>query len=119
MYHWKPAPIEPLGRSEGSRLKPALRRWTSFNVNPILLCCSLISAYRAKWTTLADRAQSSHPSLKLLITTAYAGQARVHEGRLDPGIELLKKPFSFAALAVRIRELLEGGVGKKGAVHVS
>lgn len=69
--------------------------------------------------TLADRAQSSHPSLKLLITTAYAGQALVHEGRLDPGIELLKKPFSFAALAVRIRELLDGGVGKKGAVHVS
>jgi hypothetical protein len=113
MYHWKPAPIEPLKRSERSRPKPALRRWTSFNVNPVLLCCSLISAYRA------NRAQSSHPSLKLLITTAYAGQARVHEGRLDPGIELLKKPFSFAALAVRIRELLDGGVGKKGAVHVS
>jgi signal transduction histidine kinase/DNA-binding response OmpR family regulator len=56
---------------------------------------------------LADRARSANPSLKVLITTAYAAASLVHEGRLDPGIELLKKPFSFAALAVRIRELLD------------
>ncbi|MCK1745824.1 response regulator [Bradyrhizobium sp. 139] len=63
--------------------------------------------------TLADRAQSSRPSLKVLITTAYAGQSLIHEGRLDPGIELIKKPFSFGALAARIRELLDGDVGQK------
>jgi CheY-like chemotaxis protein len=62
---------------------------------------------------LADRAQPSQPSLKVLITTAYAGQALIHEGRLDPGIELIKKPFSFAALAARIRELLDGDIGRK------
>jgi signal transduction histidine kinase/DNA-binding response OmpR family regulator len=62
---------------------------------------------------LADRAQASQPSLKVLITTAYAGQALIHEGRLDPGIELIKKPFSFAALAARIRELLDDHVGRR------
>ena len=64
MYHWKPAPIEPLGRSEGSRLKPALRRWTSFNVNPVLLCCSLISAYRAngRKTLAGSEDQGAGPS---------------------------------------------------------
>ncbi|MCA6115362.1 response regulator [Bradyrhizobium sp. WSM 1738] len=60
--------------------------------------------------TLGDRAQSSHPSLRVLITTAYAAAALVHEGRLDPGIELLNKPFSFSALAVRVRELLDTGL---------
>jgi DNA-binding response OmpR family regulator len=42
-----------------------------------------------------------------LITTAYAASALVHEGRLDAEIELLNKPFSYSALATRIRELLD------------
>jgi signal transduction histidine kinase/DNA-binding response OmpR family regulator len=61
--------------------------------------------------SLGDRAQSNDPSLRVLITTAYAAGALVHEGRLDPGIELLNKPFSFSALAMRVRELLDGGPG--------
>jgi CheY-like chemotaxis protein len=56
---------------------------------------------------LAERAQASRSSLKVLITTAYAGRALIHEGRLDPGVELLNKPFAYAALAVRVRELLD------------
>jgi DNA-binding response OmpR family regulator len=31
----------------------------------------------------------------------------MREGRLSPGVELLSKPFSFAGLASRIRELLD------------
>ena len=45
--------------------------------------------------------------MKVLMTTAYAGSVLIHEGRLDAGVELLTKPFTFAALAVRIRELLD------------
>jgi signal transduction histidine kinase/DNA-binding response OmpR family regulator len=56
---------------------------------------------------LADRARSIRASLKVLITTAYAGSALVHEGRLEAGVELLSKPFPFAALASRIRELMD------------
>ncbi len=56
---------------------------------------------------LADRVQSARPPLKVLITSAYAGSALIHEGRLDAGVELLGKPFSFAVLASRIRELLD------------
>jgi CheY-like chemotaxis protein len=57
--------------------------------------------------TLAEHACSIRPSLKVLITTAYAGNVLIHEGRLDPGVELLSKPFAFAALAARIREILD------------
>jgi DNA-binding response OmpR family regulator len=56
---------------------------------------------------LAERARAHHPLLKVLITTAYAESLLSDEGRLTPGIDLLTKPFSFAALATRIRDVLD------------
>jgi signal transduction histidine kinase/CheY-like chemotaxis protein len=56
---------------------------------------------------LSDRVRAIRPSLRILITTAYAGSVLIHEGRLDPEVELLSKPFTFAALAFRIRELID------------
>ena len=56
--------------------------------------------------TLAERARALRPSLKVVITTAYAASALIHDGRLDPGVDLVSKPFTFAALASRIREVL-------------
>jgi DNA-binding response OmpR family regulator len=56
---------------------------------------------------LAERSREIRPQLKVLITTAYAASALVHDGRLDFGVELLNKPFTFAGLAARIRELLD------------
>lgn len=37
--------------------------------------------------------------LKVLFTTGYARNAIVHDGRLDPGVQLITKPFTYAALA--------------------
>jgi signal transduction histidine kinase/CheY-like chemotaxis protein len=56
---------------------------------------------------LAERARAIHPSLPVLITTAYAASSLVHEGKLDTEIDLLSKPFSYSALATRIREMLD------------
>src|SRR5581483_10455059 len=56
---------------------------------------------------LAESAREIRPTLKVLITTAYAGGALMHDGRVDAGIELLNKPFSFAELARRVREVLD------------
>ncbi|MET3911615.1 signal transduction histidine kinase/CheY-like chemotaxis protein [Bradyrhizobium sp. S3.3.6] len=56
---------------------------------------------------LADRVRVIRPSLRTLITTAYAGSVLLSEGRLAPGVELLSKPFTLTALAMRIRELLD------------
>jgi hypothetical protein len=52
-------------------------------------------------------AQRLRPNLRVLFTTGYARNALVHHGRLDPGIDLISKPFTTAALAVKIRELLD------------
>jgi CheY-like chemotaxis protein len=55
----------------------------------------------------ADEAKRRHPHLKVLFTSGYARNAIVHHGRLDPGVELIAKPFTFAALASRVRHLLD------------
>ena len=56
---------------------------------------------------LVDEARKRWPSLKVLFTTGYARTALMHYGRLDPGIELIVKPFSQASLAKRIRKVLD------------
>ena len=57
---------------------------------------------------LADEARQNNPGLKVLFTTGYARNAIVHNGRLDPGVELIVKPFSYAALAAKLKAILEG-----------
>jgi CheY-like chemotaxis protein len=57
--------------------------------------------------SLAEHIHAIRPTIKILITTAYAGAALIHDGRLDEGVELLSKPFTFVELANRIRELLD------------
>ena len=56
---------------------------------------------------LADEARRRRPDLKVLFTTGYARNAIVHDGRLDPGVELITKPFSQAALASKLRDILD------------
>jgi PAS domain S-box-containing protein len=56
---------------------------------------------------LADEALRRRGNLKVLFTSGYARNAIVHHGRLDPGVELLSKPFTYATLGVRIRRLLD------------
>jgi PAS domain S-box-containing protein len=56
---------------------------------------------------LADEASRRQPKLKVLFTTGYTRNAIVHHGRLDPGIHLIGKPFSFHELASRIRTRLD------------
>ena len=56
---------------------------------------------------LAAQARVLRPELKVLFTTGYARNAIVHHGRLDPGVELITKPFTYADLAARIRDLLD------------
>jgi signal transduction histidine kinase/ActR/RegA family two-component response regulator len=56
---------------------------------------------------LADEALRRQPALKVLFTTGYTRNAIVHQGRLDAGIQLLSKPYSFQELAAKIRLQLD------------
>lgn len=57
---------------------------------------------------LAVRARERIPGLKVLYTTGYTRNAIVHNGILDPGTNLLPKPFSIDELATKVREVLDG-----------
>ena len=56
---------------------------------------------------LADEAAVLRPGLRVLYTTGYSRDAIVHQGRLDPGVRLLSKPFTLEQLADRIRAALD------------
>jgi signal transduction histidine kinase/DNA-binding response OmpR family regulator len=60
---------------------------------------------------LADEARRRMPGLKVLFTTGYARNAIVHDGRLDPGVELITKPFTQAALASKLRDIIDASEG--------
>jgi len=56
---------------------------------------------------LADRLKTLRPNIKVLFTSGYTDNAIVHHGVLEPGIDFLQKPFSPAALAHKVREVLD------------
>lgn len=56
---------------------------------------------------LVDQARAKNPSLKVLYTSGYTENAIVHQGRLDPGVHLLAKPYRRIELANAVRRALE------------
>ena len=56
---------------------------------------------------VAAQAREVRPGLKVLFTTGYARNAIIHQGRLDKGVQLLTKPFTFIELAEKVRDVLD------------
>ena len=56
---------------------------------------------------LANRLSQRYPDLPVLYTTGYTRNAIVHQGRLDPDVHLLNKPYTQQDLAHKMRELLD------------
>ena len=57
---------------------------------------------------LADEATKRRPGVKVLYTSGYTDNAIVHQGRLDPGVPLLTKPYRKSQLANMVRRALSG-----------
>jgi len=60
---------------------------------------------------LADQARAVRPGLKVLYASGYAWDAVAHGGRLDPGVDLLPKPFSYLDLRERVARALASPQG--------
>jgi CheY-like chemotaxis protein len=56
---------------------------------------------------LAHQALALRPDLKVLFMTGYSRNAIVHQGRLNPGVEVIQKPMTQGDLANRIRDILD------------
>jgi signal transduction histidine kinase len=57
---------------------------------------------------LADEARRRRPALKILFMSGFTPDAIVHAGMLEPGVNLLQKPFSMEQLAWKLRQMLDG-----------
>ena len=62
---------------------------------------------------LAEEARRRRPDLKVLFTTGYTRNAVVHNGVLDPGVELIGKPFTVEELAAKVRDVLDAPATEK------
>jgi PAS domain S-box-containing protein len=56
---------------------------------------------------VADRVSASRPSIKVLYMSGYARPVLADTGTLDPGVSLVEKPFSEAALLTAVRHVLD------------
>jgi signal transduction histidine kinase/DNA-binding response OmpR family regulator len=56
---------------------------------------------------VADAGRVTRPDLKVLFITGFAENAAIGNGHLDPGMQVLAKPFVLSALAAKVRDLIE------------
>jgi PAS domain S-box-containing protein len=62
-----------------------------------------------KGRQMADAGRELRPELKVLFITGYAENAVIGNGHLEPGMQLMTKPFVMEVLASRIRQIIENG----------
>ena len=55
---------------------------------------------------VADAARSRRGGLKVLFITGYADSAVIGSSRLEPGMQIMTKPFDMLALSTRVRTML-------------
>ena len=57
---------------------------------------------------VADQARETRPELEILFITGYAESVAISNGFLQPGMEMITKPFDLDHLAQRIRAMISG-----------
>jgi DNA-binding LytR/AlgR family response regulator len=56
---------------------------------------------------VADAGRVLRPELKVLFITGYAENAVVGNGHLEPGMQVITKPFAMEALASKVRDMID------------
>ena len=56
---------------------------------------------------VADAARVLRPNLKVLFVTGYAENAVIGNGHLEPGMQVITKPFSMEDLAAKVRKMID------------
>jgi two-component system NtrC family sensor kinase len=83
----------------------ALRLMTEYKSIGLLLTDVVMPGMNGR--KLAEVARQRRPELKVLYMTGYSRNAIVHQGRLDPGVDLIQKPLSGEQLATMVRKVLD------------
>ncbi|MEX2200756.1 MAG: ATP-binding protein [Dongiaceae bacterium] len=88
---------------DGSEAIDVLKRGDHFD----LLFTDVVMPGGIGGRQLAEAAQKLRPDLPVLFTSGYTENAIVHNGRLDPGVHLLQKPYRRQDLATKVRAVLD------------
>ena len=91
---------------EASGGETALALVKQYNGNIDLLLTDVVMP-EMNGRKLAEEAKRRHPKLKVLFMTGYSRNAIVHQGRLDPGVDLIQKPLTNDQLANTVRKVLD------------
>ena len=59
---------------------------------------------------MADAGRITRPDLKVLFITGYAENAVLSHGHLEPGMQVLTKPFAVDVIAARIKGMIGSGI---------
>jgi CheY-like chemotaxis protein len=59
----------------------------------------------------SNQARALVPGIRILFMSGYSEDAITRQGRLDPDVELIEKPFSSQQLATRVRSILAADIG--------
>jgi PAS domain S-box-containing protein len=85
----------------------ALRLAHAWTGAPLDLLLTDVVMPRMSGKVLAEQIKGLFPASTVLFISGYTDNAIVHHGQLDPGIIVLQKPLSPAALARKVREVLD------------
>jgi two-component system, cell cycle sensor histidine kinase and response regulator CckA len=78
------------------------------HAGPIHLLVADVVMPGASGRELARQFEQTRPATRVLYVSGYTDDAIVHHGMLEPGLNFLQKPFTPAALARKVREVLDG-----------
>ena len=91
-----------LAASDGAAALALVEQGAEFD----LLFTDIIMPGGMNGRELAEAVRRRRPGMKVLYTSGYTDDTIVHEGHLDPGVALLRKPYRKADLSQKIREVL-------------
>ena len=77
------------------------------HAGPIHLLLADVVMPGASGRELARELEKTRPATKVLYVSGYTDDAIVHHGMLEPGLNFLQKPFTPAALARKVRDVLD------------
>ena len=95
---------EVIAAASGAEAISILEKGTAIDI----LFTDIIMPGAVSGRKLAEQAAEIKPGIKILFTSGYAENSIFHNGRLDPGVEFLSKPYDRERLAMTVRRVLDG-----------
>ena len=77
------------------------------HTGPIHLLISDVVMPGVGGRVVAERVRQTHPDVRVLFVSGYTDDAVIRHGILQEGVNFLQKPFSAAALAIKVRQVLD------------